>query len=95
MSLLIQINQQREYPRLERHDVTVVVGRLSDCLKNNEHWDGVRAAQVKVAKADPLADWVDTDDLNGPKDGLHYDKPGYAELGKRFAEKTIALLKKQ
>ena len=43
---------------------------------------------------DPLADWVDTDEMNGPNDGLHYDKPGYAELGKQFAEKTIALLKK-
>jgi len=34
---------------------------------------------------------------NGPapeKTGELYDKPGYAELGKRFAEKTIALLKK-
>ena len=26
---------------------------------------------------------------------VHYNKDGYAELGKRFAEKTIALLKKQ
>ncbi len=77
---------------LKREDVTVVIGRLSDCLKNDEHWDGVRAAQIKVAEEDPRGDWVDTDDLNGPKDGLHYDKPGYVELGKRFAEKTIALL---
>ncbi len=78
---------------LKRDDITVVIGRLSDCLKNNAHWDGVRAAQVKVAEDDPLGGWVDTDDLNGPNDGLHYDKPGYAELGKRFAEKTIELLK--
>jgi hypothetical protein len=77
---------------LKRDDVTVVIGRLSDHLKDNEHWDGVRAAQVKVAEEDPLADWVDTDDLNGPNDGLHYTKAGYADLGKRFAEKTIALL---
>ncbi len=80
---------------LKRDDVTVVIGRLSDCRKNDEHWDGVRAAQVKVAEENPLGDWVDTDDLNGPNDGLHYNKPGYAELGKRFAEKTIALLNKQ
>ena len=80
---------------LKRKDVTVVIGRLSDCRKGDPHWDGVRAAQVEVAKEDPLADWVDTDDLNGPKDDLHYNKAGYAELGKRFAEKTIALLKKE
>ena len=78
---------------LKQPGMTVVIGRLSDCLKNHDHWEGVRAAQVEVAESDKLADWVDTDDLNGPKDGLHYDKPGYAELGKRFAEKTIGLLK--
>ena len=78
---------------LKRDDITVVIGRLSDCLKNNEHWDGVRAAQIKVAEDEAAGAWVDTDDLKGPNDGLHYDKPGYAELGKRFAEKTIELLK--
>lgn len=72
----------------------MVIGRLSDHRKNDEHWDGVRAAQVKVAEEDPRADWVDTDDLNGPNDGLHYNQAGYAELGKRFAQKTIALLNK-
>lgn len=79
---------------LKRDDLTVVIGRLSDNLKNNKGWDAVRAAQVQVAEADALAAWVDTDDLNGPKDDLHYDKAGYEELGRRFAEKTIALLKK-
>jgi len=79
---------------LKRDQITVVIGRLSDHRKNDKHWDGVRAAQVEVAEADPLADWVDTDDLNGPGDGLHYNKAGYEELGKRFADKTIALLKK-
>ncbi len=80
---------------LKRPDITVVIGRLSDHLDGNKHWDKVRAAQVKVAETDPLADWVDTDDLNGPKDGLHYNKEGYAELGERFADKTIALLRKK
>ena len=80
---------------LKRDDVTVVIGRLSDHRKKDQHWDGVRAAQVKVAEDDPRVDWVDTDDLNGPNDGLHYNKAGYAELGKRFAEKTIALLNKE
>ncbi len=80
---------------LGRKDVTVVIGRLSDHLKDHEGWNGVRAAQVKVAEEDPLVDWVDTDEMNGPGDGLHYDKPGYTELGKQFAEKTIALLKKK
>lgn len=80
---------------LKRPDMTVVIGRLSDCLKGKPHWDEVREAQVKVAEDDPLAGWVDTDDLNGPKNGLHYNKEGYAELGKRFADRCIALINKK
>jgi len=79
---------------LGRRDVVAVIGRLSDFSNGNDrygNWDEVRAAQVEVAEADPLAGWIDTDDLNGPNDGLHYGK-GYVELGKRFAEKAIELI---
>jgi len=79
---------------LKRPDVAVVIGRLSDNRKQNKHWDGVRAAQEKVAADDPRTAWVDTDDLNGPKDDLHYTKEGYEELGRRFAAKAIELLSK-
>jgi hypothetical protein len=78
---------------LKRQEIAVVVGRLSDHLKGNAGWDAVRAAQEKVADDEPLGGWVDTDDLNG-KEGLHYTKEGYAELGKRFAERSIQLLLK-
>jgi hypothetical protein len=80
---------------LKRPDVAFVIGRLSDCNKGDQHWDAVRAAQEKVANDDPRAAWVDTDDLNGPKDALHYTKDGYEELGRRFATKAIELLSKQ
>ena len=30
--------------------------------------------------AEKFGAWVDTDDLNGDKDALHYTKDGYAEL---------------
>lgn len=80
---------------LKREDISFVIGRLSDCLKGKEHWDAVRQAQIEVAKSDPIGEWVDTDDLNGPKDGLHYNKEGYVKLGERFAEKAIALSKKE
>ena len=79
---------------MKREDMTVVIGRISDHLKNNPHWDAVRAIQEKVAKEDRRGAWVDTDDLNGPKDDLHYTKEGFVELGRRFAEKTIELLGK-
>ncbi|PHS00792.1 MAG: acetyl xylan esterase [Blastopirellula sp.] len=80
---------------LKHEDLNFVIGRLSDFKAGeNTDWEVVRKAQVKVAEATPYGDWVDTDDLNGKKDALHYDKPGYKELGKRFAEKSLALLKK-
>ena len=82
---------------LGRDDVNFVIGRLSDCLNKKpgkSHWMEVRKAQVAVAEKNPRGAWVDTDDLNGPKDALHYNKEGYAELGKRFAEKAVELVKK-
>ena len=82
---------------LGRKDIHVVIGRLSDCESNNPKvpgWNVVREAQVKAASELPSAAWVDTDDLNGPKNGLHYDKPGYVELGKRFAASAIELIRK-
>jgi len=79
---------------LKRPDVAVVIGRLSDYHKGDKHWDAVRAAQEKVAGDDSRAAWVDTDDLNGPKDDLHYTKEGYEELGRRFAAKAAELVSK-
>jgi beta-glucosidase len=79
---------------LKRPDLGAVIGRLSDCKNGSkDHWDMVRAAQVEVAKTDPRVAWVDTDDLNGPKDGLHYTTEGYVELGKRFAQASLDLMK--
>lgn len=79
---------------LKRPDIAVVIGRLSDHLQDNAGWDAVRAAQEKIAADEPLGAWVDTDDLNG-KAGLHYTKEGYAELGKRFAARSIELIRKR
>jgi hypothetical protein len=80
---------------LKRPDTAVVIGRLSDYQKGEKEWDGVRAAQEKVAGDDPRAAWVDTDDLNGPSNALHYTKDGYEELGRRFAAKAIELSSKE
>lgn len=79
---------------LGRKDLTVVIGRLSDCGNKDAPWKALREAQVAFAEKTPLTAWVDTDDLNGDKDALHYTKDGYAELGRRFAAKTVELLKK-
>ncbi|MFC1498557.1 sialate O-acetylesterase [Verrucomicrobiota bacterium] len=75
-------------------NINVVIGRLSDARSGKGGWDAIRKIQKDVCEADPLWDWVDTDDLNGEKNGVHYSKEGYKELGKRFAEKAINLIKK-
>ncbi|MCG8584187.1 MAG: sialate O-acetylesterase [Pirellulales bacterium] len=83
---------------LGRDDINFVIGRLSDFGNDGKryaHWNEVCKAQVDVAEADPRGAWVDTDDLNGPKDGLHYTKEGYDKLGERFAEKAIKLIQKK
>ena len=94
--LIKQIRDDLKHPKM-----VVSIGRLSDHLKNNEAWDAVRAAQMKVAKEDALVGWVDTDDINNIYsakagriiDDLHYTQEGYKILGQRFADQLILLLK--
>ena len=83
---------------LKRQDIGFVIGRISDFDLQNKrypHWTMIRGVQVKVAENYPRAAWVDTDDLNGNNNDLHYTKDGYKTLGARFAEKAIALVKAQ
>src|SRR5947209_3477792 len=75
-------------------ELTVVIGRLSEFKNGDPGWDAVRSAQVKVSEADPLVGWVDTDKINGGKVSLHYSQQGYAEMGRRFAAKSVELLVK-
>lgn len=77
---------------LKHQDINMVIGRISDNGNGRPGWDAVRKIEVEVAESLPRGRWVDTDDLNGPNNDLHYDSQGYAELGKRFAEKAIALI---
>ena len=77
---------------LKRNDVNYVIGRLSQ-FKSDENWEGIRKAQVEAAEASPRGAWVDTDDVDIK--GVHYTAAGYKDLGKRFAEKAITLIKKQ
>lgn len=89
---------------LQRFDVNVVIGRLSDFDMDNKqypHWIRVRKAQEAVLKKIPRSALVNTDDLNDVKqegsdetvNDLHYTKEGYDEFGKRLAAKAIFLIK--
>lgn len=89
---------------LDREDINVVIGRLSDFDMQNArypHWTMIRDAQVDVAKSLPRAAWVDTDDLNDGRNrrgqpirnDLHYSAEGYKTLGQRFADQAIKLIR--
>jgi hypothetical protein len=83
-------------------DINFVLGRISDSGLDNPKKPGwakaIRKSQVEFAESYPRGAWVDTDDLNDrEKDGkvlndLHYTPEGYRLLGKRFADKAIALI---
>jgi len=85
---------------LERPDMNVVIGRLSDAGEKKESWKAMRKIQMEIAGEDPSGAWVDCDDLNNKtKDGktqnaVHYNRPdGYITLGRRFARQGYALIK--
>ena len=89
---------------LGRDDINFVIGRISDYdMKDKEYpdWTRVRAAQVEVAETEPRTAWVDTDDLNDGtsrrgkeiSNALLYSAQGYITLGRRFAEKSIELIR--
>jgi len=74
-----QRSHQTAPRRLKRPDMAVVIGRLSDYRKGDTL--GRRACgQEKVAATIRGLPGVDTDDLNGPKNGLHYTQEEYEEL---------------
>ncbi len=81
---------------LGRDDIAIVIGRLSDFgLKEHqyhEEWEKIRHSQVRVAGANSLRTWVDTDDLNGAHDDLHYTAEGYQQFGTRLAQAAIHLI---
>lgn len=70
-------------------DMGVVLGRLSDFGKYKD-WPLVITAQMAVAEADPLVEWVNTDDLNDPGNQLHYTD--YNGLAGRFAIQALNLI---
>jgi len=78
----------------------VVIARLSDYglhTDKKESWTRMRQVQMELADADPLACWVDTDDLNGstesaPQGELHYPREQYPKLGARLAEAALRQL---
>ena len=85
---------------LNRPDMNIVIGRLSDAGQKKPSWGAMRKIQMEIVDEDPSGAWVDVDDLNDrEKDGkvsnaVHYNRPeGYIILGQRFARQGYALIK--
>lgn len=81
---------------LGRNDINVIIGRLSDYgvkKRPSAEWKKLRKVQMSLADENPRAVWIDTDDLNGEKDELHYVRPdGYRKLGERYVEAAGMLI---
>jgi len=81
---------------LGRNDINVIIGRLSDFgtkKRPSAEWKELRKIQMSLADENPRAIWVDTDDLNGENDSLHYVRPdGYRKLGERYFKAARKLI---
>ena len=88
---LIGLVQQLEED-LKLGKVNVVIGRLSDAKMESAGWLEIRRIQQNLCEANPDWEWVDTDDVNGENNGVHYTRDGYVEFGRRLAEKAIQLI---
>lgn len=84
------VQQLEEDLKMEK--VNVVIGRLSDAKMTSDGWLEIRRIQQSLCEANPYWEWVDTDDVNGENNGVHYTRDGYVEFGRRLAEKAIQLL---
>jgi len=79
---------------LGRKDINIIIGRLSDygLKKSNPEWKMIREIQMQFADSSPRARWVDTDDLNGKRNSIHYNSDGYKKLGERYVATAIELI---
>ena len=83
---------------LARDDLNFVLGRISDARLSDDSdpgWRRVRQVQVKIAEEAPWGEWINTDDLNGPNDDLHYPGEFQSQLGSRFADQAIDLIRRR
>lgn len=86
--------------KFDQPEMPFLIGRITiHLLKSKKfNWpftDTVRAAQDTVAKNDPHASLVDSDDLSLRPDFTHFDVPGQLQLGERFGEAMLEVLKKK
>ena len=74
---------------LGQPSMEIVIGRISD-KNTNSNWLAIREIQMRVA-LDVGGAWINTDDLNGPSNGIHYTVEGKIEFAHRLAGASITL----
>ena len=81
---------------LGHEDINLIIRRISDFgikRRPSDDWRALRNLQMSVLDENPMWVRIDTDDLNGEKDRLHYVRPdGYQKLGERYVESAIHLI---
>lgn len=71
-------------------NLPVVVGTLGDFVKNNTN---VNAALTALPASVPKTACIEAAGLKHKGDNLHFDAPSQREMGKRYAEAMLKLLK--
>lgn len=76
---------------LGREDLPFLLGQVNPPPQRYRASDIVRLAQRRIADELPNVYLIETDDLSKWDDALHYDSEGLLELGRRFANKLVAI----
>lgn len=81
-------------------DLPVVIGRISDSGQAEDglvwpHGGIVRESQATFARRDARAELVTSTDEYGYSDRWHYDTRGYIDLGTKFADAYVRILRKE
>lgn len=79
-NLLYQLRRDLDY-----EDLRIIVGRINDWSKSTR-WNELRSIQEFIGDTYQNATWVDTDDLNGPLNGIHTTHKQYKTLAQRYAD---------
>lgn len=91
------VAEMRKY--FDRPELRFVIGRITiQLLKSKKYkWpftEQVQAAQDAVAKDDPHAYVIHSDDLSLRSDFTHFDAPGQLALGERFGQAMLKAMGK-
>lgn len=80
---------------LDQPDFPFIFGMVNPPDERYPALEAVRKAQRKIAKELHNAFIIETDDLSKWEDNLHYDSDGLLEMGHRFGEQLVPILRQK